>query len=512
MDNLYKKNKAEHNNAWKKKLLILVYKALSILTAFFSSIGLWYWNISPYWSEGYKGYITLTLVGILYCIIYWVVAKAYRAVKIGIYRLMDLTYFQLLSFGMADVVLFVESVVWFHNLERLRIWTYFVVLLVQMLTITIVIFICNRIFAIYDEPRKILIIHGEGDGYLSFIKKIKMQKKRQYLILGCFGEHISLESIQDMIDESEGIYLYEVKGNIKKELILYCDAKEKDIYLTQEIEDLITMGFDISHTFDTPFIRTKRIPVKWYYPFVKRCIDILVSGISLVILSPILLIVSMAIKLYDGGPVIYKQLRLTKGYREFYIYKFRSMITDAEKSGARLASRNDSRITPIGKLIRATRIDELPQLINILKGDMSLVGPRPERPEIEKKYLENLPEFSRRLKVKAGLTGYAQVFGKYNTTPSDKLKLDLLYINQQSLFQDFRLIFHTVKILFILESTEGVDENTNTVMVPPSMQEGVGINKDANMVSEKKIADEEAVKISDDGTSIGKVGVCKALE
>lgn len=493
------KKKEKHGNAWKKKLLMLIYKALCVILAFFSSITLWYWNISPYWSEGYKGYITLTLVGVLYCIIYWIVAKMYRAVKIGIYRLMDLVYFQLLSFGMADVVLFVESVVWFHNLERLRIWTYFVILVVQMAAIAIVIFICNRIFAIYDEPRKILIIHGEGEGYLSFIKKIKMQKKRQYQILGCFEEHTPMENIQDMIDESESIYLYEVRSNIKKELILYCDTIGKDIYLTQEIEDLITMGFDISHTFDTPFIRTKRIPVKWYYPFVKRSIDILVSGIALAILSPLLLLVSMAIKLYDGGPIIYKQLRLTKGHQEFYIYKFRSMIADAEKAGARLASRNDRRITPVGRIIRATRIDELPQLINILKGDMSLVGPRPERPEIEKKYLEQLPEFSKRLKVKAGLTGYAQVFGKYNTTPSDKLKLDLLYINQQSLFQDFRLIFHTIKILFILESTEGVEEGADTAIVNLTMQKAADDDEERNKISIKDSKDEEEAEILDAG-------------
>lgn len=140
------------------------------------------------------------------------------------------------------------------------------------------------------------------------------------------------------------------------------------------------------------------------------------------------------------------------------------MITDAEKGGARLASQNDSRITPVGKIIRATRIDELPQLINILKGDMTTVGPRPERPEIEKQYLEELPEFGLRLQVKAGLTGYAQVFGKYNTTPLDKLKLDLLYINQRSLLLDLKLILYTVKIIFIPESTEGIAEGATTAM------------------------------------------------
>ena len=204
------------------------------------------------------------------------------------------------------------------------------------------------------------------------------------------------------------------------------------------------------------------MPEKWYYAFIKRTIDILFSSMGLIILSPMLLIVAACIKLYDGGPVFYKQIRLTKGHKEFEIYKFRSMIVDAEKNGARLAAQNDNRITPIGKVIRATRVDELPQLINILKGDMTLVGPRPERPEIEDVYLKEIPEFGMRLKVKAGLTGYAQVFGKYNTSPEDKLKLDLLYINQRSLLLDFKLIFYTIKIIFIPEATEGIEENKTT--------------------------------------------------
>ena len=173
-----------------------------------------------------------------------------------------------------------------------------------------------------------------------------------------------------------------------------------------------------------------------------------------------MLVTAIAIKAYDGGPVLYSQKRLTTGGRVFKVYKFRSMIVDAEKkSGATLAKKNDSRITPIGKFIRKVRIDELPQLINILKGDMSFVGPRPERPEIAQKYEKTMSEFKYRLKVKAGLTGYAQVMGKYNTTPYDKLKLDLMYIEHQSLMLDLRIFFMTVKTCFIPEATEGVKDS-----------------------------------------------------
>ena len=185
----------------------------------------------------------------------------------------------------------------------------------------------------------------------------------------------------------------------------------------------------------------------------------------MVIASPFMLITAIAIKLYDGGPVLYKQVRCTIHEKEFYILKFRSMRTDAEKDGvARLASKNDSRITPIGKFIRAVRIDELPQLFNILKGEMSFIGPRPERPEIIKQYMEEMPEFAFRMKVKAGLAGYAQVYGKYNTTPYDKLKLDLSYIENYSVWLDIKLMLLTLKILLSPESTEGIDQNQVTAM------------------------------------------------
>lgn len=451
-------------NTRKKNIVKKSYKALSLVIAFLSATGLWYYNVSPSWSEGYRGtgesHITLFLVGILFCITYWFFAKMYQAQKIGIYRLTELTYFQLLAFSIADVILIVESVIWFHGLDKLNIMAYLVVFVFQMVATVFSIFVHNRLFARYDEARKVMIIYG-NEGYQSLVKKMT-SKKFRYNIIGCFSDDTSIDILKANIAECESVYLYETNADLKRRLVFHCDHIGRDIYLTQDVEELLTMGFDISHTFDTPFIRTKRKPEEWYYSFVKRTIDIVCSSLGLIVLSPVFLITAICIKAYDRGPVFYKQVRLTKGHKEFEIYKFRSMITNAESGKARLASQNDDRITPIGKVIRALRIDELPQLINILKGDMTIVGPRPERPEIEKMYLEELPEFGLRLKVKAGLTGYAQVFGKYNTTPEDKLKLDLLYINQRSLLWDFKLIFYTIKIIFIPESTEGIDDDKTT--------------------------------------------------
>lgn len=232
-----------------------------------------------------------------------------------------------------------------------------------------------------------------------------------------------------------------------------------------KISDVLVKGATQLHLFDTPIYLTREYALKIEERIAKRVIDLVCSILLLLIASPFMLITAIAIKLYDGGPVFYKQVRCTIGQREFEIMKFRSMRVDAEKDGvARLASKNDSRITPVGKFIRAVRIDELPQLLNILKGDMSFIGPRPERPEIIAQYMEEMPEFVFRMKVKAGLAGYAQVYGKYNTTPYDKLKLDLTYIEQYSVWLDLKLMLLTLKILIKPESTEGVDSSQTTAI------------------------------------------------
>ena len=242
---------------------------------------------------------------------------------------------------------------------------------------------------------------------------------------------------------------------------------EKDIkvFVIPRIGDTLMSGARHMHMFHLPMLRVERDMASIEYLFIKRTMDIVLSLVALIILSPVLLITALCVK-SDGGPALYKQVRLTKDGKEFKILKFRSMRVDAEKDGvARLSTgENDDRITKVGKVIRACRLDELPQLINILMGDLSIVGPRPERPEIAKQYCEQMPEFALRLRAKAGLTGYAQVYGKYNTTPYDKLVMDLMYIAHPGIVQDLKIIFATVKILFMPESTEGVEEGQTTAM------------------------------------------------
>ena len=236
------------------------------------------------------------------------------------------------------------------------------------------------------------------------------------------------------------------------------------MYLIPRIGDVLMSGAKRMHMFHLPILRVERYDPAPEYVFAKRTVDLLIAGFALLVLSPVMLAVAAAIKATDGGPVFYKQRRLTKDGAAFDVLKFRSMRVDAEKDGvARLSTgEHDDRITPVGRVIRKYRLDELPQLLNILAGQMSLVGPRPERPEIAAQYEQELPEFALRLQAKAGLTGYAQVYGKYNTTPYDKLQLDLMYIANPSIMEDFKIMFATVKILFEAESTEGVEEGSVT--------------------------------------------------
>ena len=238
----------------------------------------------------------------------------------------------------------------------------------------------------------------------------------------------------------------------------YCYFNGIDAYVVPKISDIIIRGADDFNLLDTPIVVTHGKGLTLTQRMTKRIMDVVLCLIAMVPASVIMLITALFIKLDDGGPVFFRQERVTRNGKHFDVIKFRSMIVDAEKYNKPIpAVDQDPRITKVGRIIRATRIDELPQLFNILKGDMSIVGPRPERPEFYQKYCAEYPEFAYRLRAKAGLTGYAQLYGKYNTTFADKALLDMYYIQKASFLWDLQLIFYTLKIIFVKESTEGVE-------------------------------------------------------
>lgn len=314
----------------------------------------------------------------------------------------------------------------------------------------------KKLYCSLFPARVTYIIYQDSESYREVEPLYDMNWK--FFIQGALDLSEGLDCILEKISRVDAVFLCGLHSSNRNAVLKYCIDRGIQVYIRPKIGDLLISGSSQMQLMNMPILHCGRNRTSMLYQCIKRLMDIIMSGLTLLVISPVMLLVAIAIRCYDGGPAFYKQVRLTKDGRHFEILKFRSMRVDAEKDGvARLATEGDTRITPIGRFIRKVRLDELPQLINILKGDMSIVGPRPERPEIAAQYEEDMPEFSLRLQVKAGLTGYAQVYGKYNTRPYDKLQMDLLYVANQSILLDLKIIFVTVKVLFMPESTQGIE-------------------------------------------------------
>ncbi len=414
-----------------------------------------------YW---FKGYLLQIL---FYSFMLFFFSKMYGGLRIGFLKNSEIIFSQVFATIMANIFTYVQMSL---MVTQLFIPFPFVVMTAcQAAVIIIWINIANRIFRKLFPARKLLLIHGRRSA--DDIRRKFESRKDKYVITNSIGVQQGLDFLQKEIirgyeaGEYGAVVIWDTTVEERNLLLKFCYAHSIRFYIMPKISDVIMLGAEELHLFDTPILLTREYSMTMEQRFMKRMLDIVCSLILLLIASPFMLITAIAIKLYDGGPVLYRQVRCTRGGREFQIMKFRSMRTDAEKDGvARLAQKNDSRITPIGRFIRKVRIDELPQLINILVGDMSFIGPRPERPQIIAQYVEIMPEFAYRMKVKAGLAGYAQVYGKYNTTPYDKLKLDLTYIENYSLWLDIKLMLLTLKILLWPDSTEGVETEQVTAL------------------------------------------------
>ena len=395
----------------------------------------------------------------LYLALYILFAKLYGGFQVGISRISEVVYSQCIAQLFTGGVMYcVVCLLTYRAANPLPLLG---AIGVGMLLGTLWAELANRLNNRLFPPKRTYIIYDYEEAYRA-IEGIR-QMDWKFDVRDTVSITAGLEAVLARIQDAQAVFLCGISSSERNSILKYCVEQGIETYLRPKIGDLIVSSAKRIHLLNLPVLYCQRNQTSLWYQSVKRGLDIVMAGVALVVLSPLLGATALAVKIYDGGPVLYRQRRLTKDGREFDILKFRSMRVDAEKDGvARLASENDARITPVGKLIRAIRFDELPQLLNILKGDMSIVGPRPERPEIAAQYEEEMPEFSLRLQVKAGLTGYAQVYGKYNTSPYDKLQMDLIYIANQSVAQDVKLMLATVKVLFMPESTEGVAEGKTT--------------------------------------------------
>ena len=451
---------------FKHDVLLRAVKALNILLAFIPFLVCWKLYYSPrvyavpyFW----KGDLVISL---LFVGLYSIFGRIYDAFLVSLNRISEMIYSQALSVLMANVIMYVVLFLLIRNIPNpLPLLGAFAG---QVLLFSIWSYYAHQWYFKTFPAKNTIIIYDERMGMEELIEEYGLTKKFAINdichVRDCLCDNLDILRRK----KPEAVYLCGVHSKDRNVILKYCVAVGITVYVIPRIGDTLMSGAKRMHMFHLPVLRVDRYKPDPEYAFIKRFFDIVLSLLAIIILLPVFLLTAIAIKLEDRGPVFYRQIRLTKDGKKFGLLKFRSMRTDAEKDGvARLSTGdNDDRITKTGRFIRKVRIDELPQLFNILIGQMTIVGPRPERPSIAKEYEKYLPEFTLRLQVKAGLTGYAQVYGKYNTTPYDKLMMDLMYISHASIFEDIRIIFATIKILFLPESTEGIQVGETTALIP----------------------------------------------
>ncbi len=406
-------------------------------------------TIVPYYSKG-----QLFVLG-LFVALYFVLGQLYDAFLVSYYPVSQVVYSQALAILFSDVFMYI--VIWLLVKSMPNLIPGLMTFAVQLVVSAVWTFLVQKWYFSVFKAQKTIVVFDERKGLEEVIEAEGYSKK--FNVVSVMPVEECLENMS-ALSEVDTVFLSGIHSHDRNTILKYCIENSIRVMVIPRIGDVIMSSASRMHLLHLPVLRVERFNPPLETLVIKRVFDIIVSLIALLILSPIMIITAVAIKLYDHGPVLYKQTRLTKDGKEFKVLKFRSMREDAEKDGvARLSTGTaDDRITPIGKIIRAVRIDELPQFINVLDGDMSIVGPRPERPEIAAQYEEEMPEFRLRLQAKAGITGYAQVYGKYNTAPYDKLQMDLMYIANYGLTQDLGILLATIKILFLPESTEGIEK------------------------------------------------------
>jgi len=411
---------------------------------------------NPFYGKGHY------LVIFAYAVLLFLFSKMYGGTRIGYFKNTEVVFSQAIGTVIANGLTYFQISLLCYKLYNVPI--YLRMTFYQLVAAIVWVVFANFVYSKIFPPRDLLIVHGNRP-VDDIVGKFESRKDK-YRVKGTININKGMDEVcAETLNGYDAIVIWDIPTTTRNDLLKFCYGKKIRVYIMPKISDVILAGAEQLHIFDSPLFLTREYTLKYEQRVIKRLGDIFFSLILIILSSPFMLLTAIAVKLYDHGPILYKQVRCTVNQREFKILKFRSMRTDAEKDGvARLATSNDDRITPVGRFIRKCRLDELPQLFNILKGDMSFIGPRPERPEIIEQYLEVMPEFAYRMKVKAGLAGYAQVYGKYNTTPYDKLKLDLCYIENYSVWLDLKLMLLTIKILFMPDATEGVANDQITAL------------------------------------------------
>ena len=402
----------------------------------------------PYYGRG-----KIVLIGV-YAALLFIGFHLNDCFKFGYLKLTDVLISQWISVFLTNFITYFQlSLIANKMVSPLPMLVLF---LIDIAVTSVCAFYFTAFYHRFYVPRNLLMIYGQED---SLDLKFKMDNREdKYHVTEIISADEPFDQLCEAIKRHDAVIINDIPADLRNDLIKYCYGNRIRTYTAPKVSDIIMDGAKEITLFDTPLRLIKGHGLTIQQRIIKRTVDIIFCLLAMIPFAPIMLIIALAIKLEDHGPVFYKQKRVTRYGKVFEIYKFRSMIVDAEKNNQVIpATGHDPRITKVGRVIRATRLDESAQILNILKGEMSIVGPRPERVEHVRKYCDEIPEFHFREKVKAGLTGCAQVFGKYNTTAYDKLRLDLMYIEHYSLRLDIKLMLMTIRILFTPEATEGFE-------------------------------------------------------
>lgn len=427
-------------------------KLLTVVTLTSAFLGIW----QNYYSDALFSRRGNYVVVFVYLAFFIVFSSVYDGFKIGIMRMHELSYSLSLSVFFANF--FTYLVLCLIARRMMNPIPMAVLQVIQIFLIIVCIYALSHVYFCLYKARKTLAVFSPANRN-DIIKKFSVIKERFQLTKGITVDK-SLDEIKREIDDYEVIIICDFDKTLKAQILDYCYSTNKRIYMLPTATETVINGSYSVQVFDSPVLFLHNGGLSMEQRIIKRFFDILLSLIGIIITSPLMIVTAILIKLTSKGPVIFKQQRVTRDQRIFNIYKFRSMNI-SDDGEVKKTTVNDNRITVVGKVIRPLRIDELPQLFNIFLGDMSIVGPRPEMKELVDDYAARLPEFNLRHKVKTGLTGYAQIYGKYNTTPQNKLNMDLYYIEHYSLLEDIKLIVMTIKILFVRESTEGFSEKNS---------------------------------------------------
>lgn len=440
-----------------KHLLNYCANLIMLLFEMFCFAYVWFQYYNPQMTNKFSEKGHWGVIG-LYVLLAFFFTKSLGGFNIGYMEASDIITSNVLAVIMSNVIEYFIVVLAVRN--------YVLVYPIVVMTVTEIAFailwaqLVRNLYQRLYPPRKMLVIYGNYPPD-DLIEKINSRKDK-YNICASVSYTVGYVKLYTMAKQYEAVVLSDLPSDARNQITKYCYQESIRTYVTPKISDILLSAADDIHLFDSPLLLLRNEGLSIDQRFFKRIEDIVFSLVGIILTSPLMLIIALCIKLYDGGPVFFKQPRYTRDNKVFMVLKFRSM--SVHEVDSKITKKGDARVTPVGRVIRAAHVDELPQLFNILKGDMALVGPRPEWKTVVDQYIEVVPEFALRTKVKAGLTGYAQVYGKYSTTPYDKVRLDIKYIENYSLWLDLKLILLTVKILFKRDKTEGVDTNQSNAL------------------------------------------------